>query len=68
MEYKIVKAKTPETLERKVNELMSSGWVPLGGPIKPDGADSCGAFVWQAMLKQESRVYLPLVTATAGGA
>ena len=32
MEYRIVKSKTLEDLEKDVNNAVEEGWVPTGGP------------------------------------
>lgn len=48
MEYKIVKAKTTETIERNVQKLEAEGWLPWGGVAFGDG-------VWaQAMEREEA--------------
>ncbi len=33
MEYRIVRSKTLEDLEKDVNDAIGDGWVPTGGPM-----------------------------------
>ncbi len=49
MEYRIVRSKTLEDLEKDVNEAIGDGWSPTGGPMNlPFGF----AGYFQAMVKE----------------
>jgi len=49
MEYRIIRSKTLESLETEVNQAMSEGWSPTGGPTAlPFGF----AGYFQAMVKE----------------
>ncbi len=49
MEYRIVRSKTLEVLEKDVNEAIAEGWAPTGGPMNlPFGF----AGYFQAMVKE----------------
>ena len=51
MEYRIVRSKTLEDLEKDVNDAIGDGWVPTGGPMNlPFGF----AGYFQALIREES--------------
>lgn len=50
MEYKLIRAKSEESLEKMVNQAMQEGWKPQGG-VAGVWNGFLHAILWQAMVK-----------------
>ena len=57
MEYKMVEANCIEHLEKEVNSMIESGWIPIGGPfVTPPRKYSYESFC-QAMIRTPDSIY-----------